>query len=284
MTGKSESTVQSYASALKVISTVIDFNSPVESVKKSDIVRFIDDCKKREVSEHTIEHYLKHFRVFMNWCKEEGYSAIKIMGYSAPEAVKETYSDEDLQKLLRKPNMKECNFAEYRNWVIVNFLIETGCRASSLIAIRISDIDFKNSICQFRHNKTGKVQSVPISEILAKRIGEYLKVRGTVGEPVLFPQIDGTAMTYNALRLAINRYNKSRDVDITSIHAFRHTFAKNYLLSGGDPFRLQKILNHSTLEMTKHYCRLYDTDIVKGFESHSTLSRLSTEKEYIKMR
>lgn len=284
ITGKAEKTIQSYSGALKTVGLVIDFSQSVESLTKKDIEKFIGSCKERNLSEHSIEHYIKHFKAFMNWCANEGYSVVSVPSYSAPETVKPTYSDSDLMKLLKKPDMRTCQFSEYRDWVIVNFFIETGCRASSLTAIRIEDVDFDNSLCQFRHNKTGKVQAVPLSLTLVKRLKAYLKIRGTVGENVLFPQIDGTAMTYNALRLAIARYNKRRGVSLTSIHAFRHTFAKNYLLSEGDPFRLQKILNHSTLEMTKRYCRIYNTDIVNNFESHSTLSRLSPDKERIRMR
>ena len=225
--GKAEKTILSYSGALKTVGLVIGLSRSVESITKKDIEKFIGSCKERNLSEHSIEHHVKHFKAFMNWCANEGYSVVSVPSYSAPETVKPTYSDSDLMKLLKKPDMRTCQFSKYRDWVIVNFLIETGCRASSLIAIRIDDVDFDNSLCQFRHNKTGKVQSVPLSLTLVKRLKAYLKIRGMVGDNVLFPQIDGTMMTYNALRLAIDRYNKKRGVSLTSIHAFRHPYVKH---------------------------------------------------------
>jgi integrase/recombinase XerD len=36
------------------------------------------------------------------------------------------YSDDDIQKLIAKPNLKECSFVEYRGWIMVNWFVETG--------------------------------------------------------------------------------------------------------------------------------------------------------------
>jgi site-specific recombinase XerD len=46
-----------------------------------------------------------------------------------------------------------------------------------------------------------------------------------------------------------------------SPHKLRHTFAVNYLESGGDLRTLQKILGHSSLKVTSIYLDIMDTTV-----------------------
>ena len=77
-----------------------------------------------------------------------------------------------------------------------------------------------------------------------------------------------------SLQGAIRRYNLSRGVSKTSLHLFRHTFAKNYILVGGGMVQLQSILGHSSLDMTRKYTNLYGSDIVKDFERLNPLNNI----------
>ena len=89
-------------------------------------------------------------------------------------------------------------------------------------------------------------------------------------------------LSANALRLAIERHNRSRGVEKTSIHLFRHTFARKYLIDcGGDAFMLQKLLGHSTLKMTRHYCNIYDADLAKNYDRLSPLAIMSQPNKKI---
>ena len=126
----------------------------------------------------------------------------------------------------------------------------------------MTDIDLENGIVHYRHNKNHKSQVTPLCSEMIKILREYLRFRAGKDTDPLFCTEYGLPLTENALRKSIVRYNTRRGVSKTSIHLFRHTFARKYLIDcGGDAFTLQKLLGHSTLQMTKHYCAIFDADI-----------------------
>ena len=56
-------------------------------------------------------------------------------------------------------------------------------------------------------------------------------------------------------------------------HVLRHTFAVNYLRAGGNVFYLQRILGHSTLEMTNCYVQSLGIEDLQAV--HNKLSLLA---------
>ena len=69
----------------------------------------------------------------------------------------------------------------------------------------------------------------------------------------------------------------------TSCHLFRHSFAKQWIMAGGDMFRLQKILGHSDLSITREYVQMFGQDLQIDFENFNPLDRMTQKKERIKM-
>jgi len=59
-----------------------------------------------------------------------------------------------------------------------------------------------------------------------------------------------------------------------SPHTLRHTFAKMYLMEGGDIFSLQKILGHSSLEMVKVYLNLTSSDVSQQHRRFSPMDNM----------
>ena len=101
------------------------------------------------------------------------------------------------------------------------------------------------------HTKNGKVQVVPLCSKMVSILREYMTIRKGESEEYLFCNQYGEMLSENALRLAIAHYNRSRGVEKTSIHLFRHTFARKYLVDcGGDAFMLQKLLGHASIKTT----------------------------------
>jgi len=68
--------------------------------------------------------------------------------------------------------------------------------------------------------------------------------------------------------------NLSHDVDKTSTHLFRNTFAKNWLLEGGSAKRLQHALGHKNSKMVDEYARLYGRELREDFSKFTPLAKM----------
>ena len=276
--GVKDKTLQTYKQHFHSISKRMDVTVPMNCLNAQDVDTMILKMREEGLSDCSINSYTRTLKVFFSWCNEEGHSELNIKLYKAAETVKEVYTDDELLALLKKPE-SNCNFCEYRNWVIINFLLNSGCRAATVRNIQNQDVDLARKQIVLRHTKNGKVQVIPLCSSMVAILRDYMVVRGGGGSNYLFCNEFGDLLTENALRLAIVRYNTARGVERTSIHAFRHTFARKYLVDcGGDAFSLQRLMGHSTLKMTRHYCNLYNDDIIESHEQRSPLTHLTQSK------
>ena len=77
----------------------------------------------------------------------------------------------------------------------------------------------------------------------------------------------------------IAHYNKARDVKSVGVHKFRHTFAKQWIVSGGSVVTLSKILGHSNIGITDKYINMLVDDIKKNVDEVDILSKFSKERK-----
>lgn len=282
--GLSDITIATYRHHIHSISNHLDIQKPLEALTRKDLEAMVVSMRASGLAHNSISSYCRVFRTFSNWCQRAGLNIPELPKIKDRETVKEAYTDAELLALLKRPK-KDCSFCEYRNWVIVNFLMNSGCRSSSVRNIQNCDVDLDTRQVILRHNKNGKIQTVPLCSQMVSILREYMPIRGGKPEDFLFCDQYGGMLSMNGLRLAIARHNQSRGVEKTSAHLYRHTFARKYLVDcGGDAFMLQRLLGHSTLKMTKHYCAIYDADIAKDYDRFSPLAQLNQPKEKIHRR
>jgi len=283
--GVKTKTIETYSQHFHAISKHLDISQEVAEMTAADLKEMVISMQESGLSPNSIKSYTITLKAFLSWCNTEGITTLNMAKYKGEETIKETYSDEELTALLQKPNIKKCSFAEYRSWAIVNLLVNCGCRAATIRNIQNRDVDLPSHIIHARHTKNRKALVIPLCSQMVNILREYMKIRGGEPEEYLFCSEYGAQLTENALRCSIADYNRRRGVDKTSIHLFRHTFARKYLVDcGGNAFTLQKLLGHSTLDMTKHYCAIFDADIAKNFDNFSPLAQLKSSSQRITMQ
>lgn len=216
---------------------------------------------------------IRGLRVFFKFCAEREYiKPIEAKLMKVDEEIKEPYTSNELKKLLERP--KTDRWAQWRTWAAVNYLVSTGNRASTVISLKIEDLDFDALTIRLRQVKNRHQQIVPMSPALKEILMDYLRTWTWTQTDYLFPSYEGGQLNLRSFQSSISRYNLSRGVSKTSVHLFRHSFAKGFILAGGGMVQLQALLGHSTMDMTRHYVNLYGLDLQRDYERLNPLDNL----------
>lgn len=280
----SPATIRSYDCHWRKFDMWVDADD-VYSINQALMDNYVLFLKTALANTTSINTNLRHVRAVINFFSAEYHiPVITIKSLKQQETTKETYTDAELYELLKKPNIKKCPFTDYRNWVMTNFLIATGTRIGSLVSIKIGDVDLLSGICAVQHTKNKRPQMLYIPDSLAAILKEYLKIRAGNGSDYLFCGTNGSYLNPCSASHALAKYNTDRGVEKTSVHLYRHSFARHFILSGGTLHALQKQLGHNTLTMSLKYCNLYDVDVHKGMEQFNLHSNLTQSSKRIKMR
>lgn len=240
--------------------------------------------KAHNANDISINSYLRAVRAFCYFCMDNDYMVhFKVHIPKATKKAKETYSDNELNTLLKKPNKKECTFTEYKTWAFENFLLGTGVRLSTALNIRIKDVDIENGSIFLDKTKNRIQQYIPMAKSLQGIIREYLDIRGGEEDDYLFCNSFGAKADERTYQQMVQNYNRNRGIMRSSCHAFRHTFAKLFIINGGDAFRLQRLMGHSDISVTKEYVELFGSDLSVGFDKFNPLDNLKGNREKMKM-
>lgn len=280
-----EGTLKHYRESYVSIIRYFDESTMIKDIDKKIVDNFILRCaENHKIGSQTLYTYVRDFKTILYFFMRMEYMpTFKITLTKVDRKPIECYSDSDLQKLLKQPDLKKCSFAEYRNYCIVATLLATGIRLSSLTNIKIKDIDFDNEIVNVMHTKNRKPLIIPLNRTIVKILKQYLKVRQYKSEDdYLFCNVHKKQLKKSAITTAIYNYNRSRGVNKTSIHKFRHTFAKKWVMQNNSVVVLQRILGHSSLSMTQNYLNILVSDVKKEMDNFNILEEF--QNNHIKMK
>ena len=260
-----------------------DENTDISDIKLQHIFKWINQMKLEAIKPTSINHYLRDIRAFLYWAMDNDRAYLpyfKIEMQVHQEESLKMFTDAEIDILLNKPRRND-SFSNFRMWVIVNWVLGTGNRASTITDLTIGDINFNKKEITLRHTKNRKLQIIPLSTSLSVILKDYIKLwrKDEPAEAWLFPSIGNEKLTTNALRLAFTRYCEERGVNRHNIHGLRHNFAKAWVRANGNMYQLQTMLGHSSLDMTRKYVRLFAEDIKEDFDKFSPLDQIKRNQK-----
>ncbi len=246
-----------------------------ESMLQEVVLKMID----AGLSPTTINHRVRSLKLFYRYLMSESMvdknPAQRLERKKEHRTLIETFSEEQLILILSAPDRSR--FVGLRDYVIMLLLLDTGVRLSELVGIKLPDLKLADSEIIITEGKGGKARRVFISPKTRDALKKYLQARGDIpGTPSLFVTVENEPMKRRNVQERISIYGQQVKLEGVRVspHTFRHTFAKMYILRGGDPFSLQALLGHSTLDMVRHYVNLWGSDLQKMHRQFSPVGHL----------
>lgn len=277
--GVSENTIQNYFWRLKCFSQFVKV--PPTEVSKEHILHFLTTLREQGKKPSTIYHYHTVLKVFFKWLAEEGLRKDNpTQGLKAPKVNLPVPEPVTLEHFLRAISLlKPTTYNQARTLALLCFLLDTGCRVSEALNLRVGDVDLVGKVAVIRQGKGGKQRFVFFSPNTARLLHKYLQLRERrFGEfkddDWLFLGNTGNKMERTQVRHIWHRLQKRAGLKPLRVHSLRSGFARIYLLNGGDAFTLQMLLGHSSPTMTYRYVRLWAKDLQETYGKFSPLGKV----------
>jgi len=251
---------------------------PSESPTREDLKSAVIRMREKGLKPSGVNCAARAINAYLHWSNAgsekkcgPGCPHPRVPKVKEPDLLLPTFSAAQIKSLVRwKPSRK----AQRRLHLLILILLDTGCRITEALTLRVRDIDLDNMLVAL-DGKGRKQRIVPFSFELRKALFRYIAEFGRKPESLLLASRNETQLGRRVMlrdvKLACRRLGFTPPT--RTLHAFRHTFAVNYLRRGGSVFHLQKVLGHSTLEMTRRYSNLLTEDLQKVHERVSLLSR-----------
>lgn len=236
----------------------IEFWSDVDGTK---IRKFLID---KGIKNHTAQHYIKHFKMFCRWLKEQGrikeVPVIKSIKFNV--ARQRAFEVDELQALFEaaRNGPDRYGLSGHEREVLYKLAYESGLRRDELRSLTRNSFDFNRCIVFVpgtdTKNSKEAYQKIPETAALVKDF-----VKDKMPDVKLF---DITNYSADMIREDC----EAAGIETTNwkgtlkFHSLRHSLASHLANEGVPPHVVQKIMRHSDISTTMRYY----THLLRGAE------------------
>lgn len=289
---RSDETIKWYKSILVSMAELLGTNRDVTTITEDDVLNYVTSLRNRDMrfvaamqkptqqgglSHETIRSHIRSMKVFWEWAFKRYKMPNPIESLALPKPLPrkpKSIEPSDFMKLFNVISDETC-ICPIRERALVALLADSGARRAGITSLTI-DIDTirrKGTIVE----KGYKQREISWTHYTSQLLDKWLFVRAGVDNDALFISLnDGSPLHPGGINQILNRLKAKAGVTgRTNPHAFRHGFARQYLLSGGDLGTLSQILGHESTDITTMFYAIFtQQELAQLQDEHSPLLRM----------
>ncbi len=255
--GCSEKTLKYYRTSIGTM--VSSLRKNVRHILTEDLRTYLTEYQRRNQSSRvTIDNIRRILSSFFSWLEDEDYiiksPVRRIHKVKATSSIKETYSDEELEKM-------RDNCEELRDLAMIDMLASTGMRVGEMVLLNRDDINFAERECVV-FGKGGKERIVYFDARAKLHLQEYLESR-TDDNSALFVtlRVPHERIQIGGIEHRLREMGRRLNIPKVHPHKFRRTLATMAIDKGMPIEQLQRLLGHQRIDTTLQYAMVKQSNV-----------------------
>jgi site-specific recombinase XerD len=255
---KSPRTVQTYMEGLRLLGMFLaeqGMPTVVPNVKREHVEAFIADLLARQ-KPATANNRYRALQAFFKWAVDEGEIKASPMVRMKPPRVPEeppaVLTDEQLRRLLKTCEGKD--FEARRDTAMLRLLIDTGMRRMECATLQVENLDLDSNLAIVL-GKGRRPRACPFGRKTAQALDRYLRARAQhrdADTPELWLGLKGP-LTDSGLYQIVRDRALQAGIGHVHTHQLRHTYAHQWLASGGNEGDLMRLAGWRSRTMLTRY-------------------------------
>lgn len=262
--GCSEKTLKYYRTTIENMTEAV--GKSVCHIQTEDLRTYLTNYQqKNSPSRVTIDNIRRILSSFFSWLEDEDYiiksPVRRIHKVKTATNVKETYTDEDLEKM-------RDNCVELRDLAIIDMLASTGMRIGEMVLLNKADIDFNERECVV-FGKGDKERVVYFDARTKIHLQNYINSR-TDENPALFVTLRSPfeRIKIGGIETRLRKMGKELEIEKVHPHKFRRTLATMAIDKGMPIEQLQQLLGHKRIDTTLQYAMVKQSNVKQAHRKY----------------
>jgi len=221
-----------------------------------------------------VHNIARAIRAWLRFCVAEDWLPASPMRNVAmpklPRKVLPALTDAEIRRVLKVAESP-------RDKAILLVLLDTGLRASELLALRGDDVRVADGSIRVRSGKGDKDRIVYAGSKTLRALLRYYAVRGQPDARQaiwLAERAPHPPLAYRGLAHLLGRIADASKTPHLTAHTLRRTYALTCLRNGMNIYALQRLMGHEDIGVLRQYLALVDADLEAASRQHGVVDNL----------